>query len=52
MRLSDRSTEEVASLKSFPVLDNPALSVGPDGSAVLTKNVGSQEVYALSLKLP
>jgi hypothetical protein len=52
MRLSDRSIEEIAGLKGFPILDNPALSVSPDDSAVITKNVGSQEVYALSVKLP
>ncbi len=52
MRLSDRTIEEITSMKNFAGVDNPALSVSPDDSAVLTRNTGSQEVYALTIKWP
>ena len=52
MKLSDRSVEEITDLKNFAGVDNPALSVSPDDSAVLTRNVGTQEVYALSVRWP
>ena len=52
MKLSDRSIEEVTSLKNFASVGDPALSVSPDDSAVLTRNVGTQEVYALTIKWP
>jgi serine/threonine protein kinase/WD40 repeat protein len=52
MKLSDHSIEEVASLKNFASVGDPALSVSPDDSAVLTRNVGTQEVYALTIKWP
>ena len=52
MKISDRSIEEVTALKNFPSVDDPALSVSPDDSAVLTRNLGTQEVYALKVKWP
>jgi hypothetical protein len=52
MKLSDHSVEEITSLKNFAGIDNPALSVSPDDSAVVTRNIGSQEVYALTVKWP
>lgn len=52
MKLSDHSVEEVTSLKNFASVGDPALSVSPDDSAVLTRNVGTQEVYALTIKWP
>ena len=57
MRLKDRMVEEVASLKGFrpvedPYLGNTQLNVTPDNSPVLTRDVGTQEVYALTVKWP
>jgi len=31
---------------------NTQISVAPDGSAIFTRDVGTQEIYALSLKWP
>jgi hypothetical protein len=52
MKLSDRSIEKITDMKSFAGVDNPALSVSPDDSAVVTRNVGTQEVYSLSVRWP
>jgi eukaryotic-like serine/threonine-protein kinase len=57
IRLSDRQLETIASLKDLRrVADweelNTQISVAPDGSAVFTRDIGSQEVYALSVKWP
>jgi hypothetical protein len=57
MRVNDRKVEEVASLKDFrPVQDpysgNTQLNVAPDNSPVLTRDIGTQEVYALTVKWP
>ena len=57
MKIKDRTIEEVASLKNFrPVQDpyagNTQLNVAPDDSPVLTRDVGNQEVYALTVKWP
>ena len=56
MRLADHAVEEVASLKNLHVVDDPyagpELSVGPDNSAVVTRDIGTEEVYALSVNWP
>ena len=57
IRLVDRSTEEIASLKGLrraldPILGEAHMSVAPDGSPVFTRDIGSQEIYALSVKWP
>src|SRR5262249_47713850 len=52
MKLADRTIEEITSLKNFANVDSPALSVSPDNSVVLTRNVGTQEIYALKVKWP
>ncbi|HEV2396882.1 MAG TPA: protein kinase [Candidatus Sulfotelmatobacter sp.] len=57
MKIKSRTIEEVASLKTFrPVQDpytgNTQLNVAPDNSPVLTRDVGTQEVYALTVKWP
>lgn len=58
MRLADRKVEEVASLKNFRPVDDPygggntQLSVAPDYSALVTRDIGTQEVYAVSVKWP
>jgi eukaryotic-like serine/threonine-protein kinase len=57
IRLSDHKVENITSLKDIRrVADweesNTQISVAPDGSAVFTRDIGSQEVYALSVKWP
>jgi Tol biopolymer transport system component len=54
VRLSNRALETVASLKSFrPVVDEDTdkwLGVATDGSPVLTRDIGTQEIYDLSIR--
>ena len=57
IRLADRKTEEIASLKGLrraldPILSGTQMSVAPDGSPVFTRDIGSQEIYALTIKWP
>ncbi len=57
MKIKDRTIELVASLKDFrpvqdPYLGNTQLNVAPDNSPVLTRDIGTQEVYALTVKWP
>jgi len=57
IRLVDHNTEEIASLKDLrqaldPLLGETHISVAPDGSPVFTRDIGSQEIYALTLKWP
>jgi hypothetical protein len=57
IRLADHKVETITSLKDLRrVADwqqrNTQISVAPDGSAVFTRDVGTQEVYALSLQWP
>jgi Tol biopolymer transport system component len=52
MRLADRAVEEVTTVKGFAAVDDPTLSVSPDDSPVLTRNTGTQEICALSVKWP
>ena len=56
MKLSDYKVEEIASLKNFRAVNDPSegvqVSTGPDNLPVVTRDVGTQEVYALSVKWP
>jgi hypothetical protein len=56
MRLADHAAEELTSLKDFHGVDDPytstQVSVGADDSLVVTRDVGTQEVYALTVKWP
>jgi DNA-binding winged helix-turn-helix (wHTH) protein/Tol biopolymer transport system component len=56
IRLADRKVETIASLKDLRRAlgpdGNTQISVAPDGSAIFTRDVGSQEIYALTLKWP
>jgi hypothetical protein len=57
LRLVDRAVEEVVGLKDFRAVDDPyagdtQLNVAPDNSAVLTRDIGTEEVYAISVKWP
>ena len=54
VRLSNRTLDTVASLKSFrPVVDEDTdkwLGVATDGSPVLTRDIGIQEIYDLNVR--
>ena len=55
IRLSDGHAETVTSLKNFRRLTNPVtlytrVNVAPDGSAVFTRDIGTEEIYALKLR--
>jgi Tol biopolymer transport system component len=55
VRLADQKVEEVASLKDFRRVVTPWTTwfgVTPDGSLLLMRDAGSQEVYALDLEVP
>jgi Tol biopolymer transport system component len=58
VRLADRKVEVVASLKGVRRVADPELGgsswvgVTPDGSLLLTRDTGTQEVYALNLRWP
>jgi serine/threonine protein kinase len=54
-RLADGHPESIASLKDFEFALSfyaTQASVAPDGSPVLTRNAGTQEIYALTVKWP
>ncbi len=54
VRLADHNVEFITSLKDLPRAlgtdGNTQISVAPDGSPVFTREIGSQEIYALTLK--
>jgi len=56
IRLADRKVETIASLKDLRRAlgpdGNAQISVAPDGSAIFTRDIGTQEIYALTLKWP
>ena len=56
MRLADRQTETVMEINGLRrVMDNYVgnnLGVAPDGSVLLMRDLGSEEIYALSVKWP
>jgi eukaryotic-like serine/threonine-protein kinase len=54
--LADRKIETITSLKGLHRATGPhgntEISVAPDGSAVFTRDIGTQEIYALTVKWP
>jgi hypothetical protein len=56
IRLADRKVETITSLKDLPRAQGPdtntQISVAPDGSAIFTRDISAQEIYALTLKWP
>jgi WD40 repeat protein len=56
IRLADRKIELITSLKDFRWAlgegGHIQISVAPDGSPVFTRNIGTQEIYALTVKWP
>jgi Tol biopolymer transport system component len=56
VRLADRRVETITSLKGLRRATGPSgnteISVAPDGSPVFTRDIGTQEIYALTVKWP
>lgn len=58
VRLADGKIEVVASLKGLRRVSDSSnegaswVGVSPDGSLLLTRDTGTQEVYALNVKWP
>lgn len=56
LRLADWKTEVVTTLKGFPMARGPdwsaTITVAPDGSPIFTRELGTQEIYALRVKWP
>ena len=58
LRIADHQVETITSLKDFRrvvesmEMGRTQINVAPDGSAVFTRDIGSQEIYALSVRWP
>ena len=55
IRLRDHAMETIASLKNFRrAVDflTAMVDVAPDGSLLFTRDIGTQEIYALTVKSP
>ena len=56
VRLADRKVETITSLKGLTLALGPAANtqfgVAPDGSPIFTRDTGTQEIFALSVKWP
>ena len=55
VRLADHKVEMITSLNDPPCPmgdSNTQIIVAPDGSAVFTRDIGAQEIYALTVKWP
>jgi hypothetical protein len=54
--LADRKVETIISLKGLHRATGPAgntaISIAPDGAPVFTRDIGTQEIYALTVKWP
>ncbi len=55
VRLSDRKSEVITGLKGIRralFIGNTEMRVAPDGSPIFTRDTGTQEIYALTVKWP
>ena len=56
IRLADRKVEAIISLKSLPIAvgpgENTQFGVAADGSPVFARDIGTREIYALTVKWP
>ncbi len=54
IRVADDKVEEITSLKGLrlPTSGGSQIGVAPDGSAVFSRDIGTQEIYALTVKWP
>jgi len=53
VRFADRAIETITSLKDLRLVNDPYIGVqlnaAPDGSVLTTRDIGTQEVYALTV---
>ncbi len=56
LRVADHQVETITSLKGLrrveDWVENTQINVAPDGSPVFARDIGSQEIYALTIKWP
>jgi eukaryotic-like serine/threonine-protein kinase len=56
IRLADHAVETIASLKNLRMVNDPYVGpqvmVAPDGSVLVTREIGTEEIYALTAKWP
>jgi len=55
IRIADHSLEQVASFQGIrlaPTLGGSLTGLAPDDSPLVSRDVGTQEIYALDLELP
>jgi sugar lactone lactonase YvrE len=52
LRLADHRTETITSLKNLQRVLPADLNLAPDGSLVFTRDIASQEIYALNVRWP
>ena len=56
VRLADRQIETITSLKSLPLAVGPGMNtqfgVAADGSPVFARDIGTQEIYSVTVKWP
>jgi DNA-binding winged helix-turn-helix (wHTH) protein/Tol biopolymer transport system component len=56
LRIADWQAEVVTTLKDFPLARGPdwnaTITVAPDGSPIFTRELGTQEIYAMTVKWP
>ena len=56
IRLTDRQVETITSLKTLPIAvgpgENTQFGVAADGSPVFARDIGTREIYALTVKWP
>jgi hypothetical protein len=55
IRLVDRTVEFITDLKDLRRLTaagNTSLNVAPDGSPIFTRDIGTEEIYALDIRWP
>jgi len=56
IRISDRAVEPIAGLKDLRRVGAPyvntSLNVAPDGSVLFTRDIGTQEIYSLTVNWP
>jgi hypothetical protein len=53
-RVGDHHVEKITSLKNLRRVNNRGtqISVAPDGAPIFTRDIGTQEIYALTIKWP
>jgi hypothetical protein len=52
MQFADRKVEKIASLRDIHRASGSNIDVAPDGSPILTRDTGYQEIYALNVRWP